>query len=402
MISWSCAERGEHPEVEEYIQRHPQHAGVIQNLFASLQFIRLSNTDAAKLALTTTAEIQSEGQLGDFRIVREIGRGGMGVVYEAVQISLGRRVALKVLPFAAALDAKHLQRFKNEAQAAAGLQHSNIVPVYHVGCDRGVHYYAMQHIDGQTLAEVIDDSQTHLAPIKKATAPESADDDKQLKEPGKEGRSAGGKSTIVAWTTERSAHPSTFFRSIARLGIQGAEVAEYADQLGIVHRDIKPANILIDGRGTLWITDFGLAQVQTNDRLTMTGDVVGTLRYMSPEQALAHRGCVDHRTDIYSWGVTLYELITLRPAFGAVKRHELLRQIEFEEPLFLRQLNRAVPAELETIVRKAMEKDPLDRYASAQDLADDLRRFLEEKPIRAKHPTVMQRMTKWCARTSPS
>jgi serine/threonine protein kinase len=146
--------------------------------------------------------------------------------------------------------------------------------------------------------------------------------------------------------------------------------------MGVLHRDIKPANLIVDAAGRLWVTDFGLAQVQSDPRLTMTGDLVGTLRYMSPEQALAKRVVVDHRTDVYSLGATLYEVLTLQPAYSGNDRQELLRQIAFEEPKPPRRLNRAIPAELETIVLKALEKNPAERYATAQELADDLQRYL--------------------------
>ena len=180
--------------------------------------------------------------------------------------------------------------------------------------------------------------------------------------------------------------------------MQAAEALEHAHSLGVIHRDIKPSNLLVDVRGNLWITDFGLAQMESGATLTMTGDILGTLRYMSPEQALAKRVLVDHRTDIYSLGVTLYELLTLQPAFPADDRHELLRQIAFEEPKPPRRVNKAIPAELETIVLKAMAKNPAERYATAQELADDLRRFLADEPIRARRPNVLQRMRKWSRR----
>src|SRR5262249_20346692 len=157
-----------------------------------------------------------------------------------------------------------------------------------------------------------------------------------------------------------------------------------------VHRDVKPANLLVDGQGHLWVTDFGLAQVQTDPRLTLTGDLVGTLRYMSPEQALARPAGVNHRTDLYSLGATLYELLTLDPASAGRARPHVLRQIALEEPRPPRRVNPAVPAELETIVLKAMAKNPAERYATARELADDLRRFLEDQPIRARRPSWLE------------
>jgi tetratricopeptide (TPR) repeat protein len=186
---------------------------------------------------------------------------------------------------------------------------------------------------------------------------------------------------------------------VAELGVQAAEALDHAHQLGIVHRDVKPGNLMLDRNGGLWVMDFGLAQFcQAEASLTVTGGLVGTLPYMSPEQALAQRAVVDHRTDVYSLGATLYELLTLRPAFGSGHRHELLRQIAFDEPTPLRRIDRAIPVELETIVLKAMAKGPAERYATAQELADDLRRFLEDRPIRARRPTLSQRLARWSRR----
>jgi len=404
--------RGERPDAEEYARRYPRLATVFRHILPALQVIHLS-ADHRRAA--EAAEIEPERPLGDFRIESEIGRGGMGVVYEAVQISLGRRVALKVLPFAAALDAKQLQRFKNEAQAAAHLHHQNIVPVYAVGCERGVHYYAMQFIDGQTVAALIlelrqlagkDDRGSRIEDREAMT---TAQRPVPAKQPDTREDHGPKAETSPRLSLSSIFDPrSCFFRTVARLGVQTAQALEHAHSLGVVHRDIKPANLLVKGEPGalgpgvhLWVTDFGLAHCQSQAGLTMTGDLLGTLRYMSPEQALAQPAGVDHRTDLYSLGATLYELLTLEPAFDGRDRQELLRQIAFEEPKAVRRVNEAVPAELETIVLKAMAKSPQERYATAQELADDLGRFLNDEPIRARRPTLVQRTRRWGRRHRP-
>jgi hypothetical protein len=312
------------------------------------------------------------GRLGDFQLLREVGRGGMGVVYEAEQISLRRRVALKVLPFAAAADPRQLQRFRTEALAAAHLQHEHIVPVYAVGTERGVHYYAMRFIDGQSLAAVIDARRG-------ADAPRHADHPV--------------RSNPTVGPARRH-----YFRWVADLCRQAALALEHAHQAGIVHRDVKPANLLLDSAGKLWVADFGLARVATDNGLTQTGEILGTLRYASPEQATGKPGLIDHRSDVYSLGVTLYELLTRQLMFAAVNRMALLRQIADLEPIPPRQMDRAIPAELETIVLKAVAKDPLDRYATAAAFADDLQRFLDDRPILARRPTLPERAMKWLRR----
>jgi serine/threonine protein kinase len=416
-------EAGEAVDPAAFAAAHPERADELRRMVPVIQVLAGLEHSGPQAAAPPAAL----GALGDFRIVREVGRGGMGVVYEAEQLSLGRRVALKVLPFAAALDTRQLQRFKNEAQAAAGLHHGHIVPVYGVGTERGVHYYAMQFIEGQTLAHLI----AGLRPQEKPLADQAAttgppavladrgDGERQHAPAAGAASTTGealppyvppyapaplaGAAPARAVSTVRAAAPGTaasvqtagFFRTAADLGRQAAEALEHAHQQGVTHRDVKPANLLVDGRGHLWVTDFGLAHCQGQAGLTMTGDLLGTLRYMSPEQALAQRVVIDHRTDVYSLGATLYELLTLEPAFGGADRQELLRQIAFEEPRPLRKVNKPIPAELETVVLKALEKNPNDRYGTAQELADDLRRFLEDRPIRARRPSLAQRLRKW-------
>jgi serine/threonine protein kinase/predicted Zn-dependent protease len=419
----AAVESGRSVDLERLAAEHPAIADQLRSCLGVLRLAERVEGDAGADRASDTGDGTAQpAQLGDFRLLRPIGRGGMGVVYEAEQLSLRRRVALKVLPFAGALDPHQLQRFETEAQAAAQLHHTNIVPVFSVGCERGVHYYAMQFIEGQTLAALIRDLRQSDQPDE-SMATERKDDlptvasrllsgelapaefmpSPHAGEGGPQGRMRGRPGAAASRPAgDASPSPSTraYFRTVAQFGIQAAEALDYAHRMGIVHRDIKPANLLVDVRGTLWITDFGLARMQADVGLTVTGDFLGTLRYMSPEQALARRGVVDHRSDIYSLGSTLYELLTLRPAFPGQDRQELLHQITLEEPRPPRRLNRDVPIDLETIVLKAMSKDPESRYATARDLVDDLRRYLELKPIRARRPTLQDQATKWARRHS--
>ncbi len=421
----AAVEAGQRPDRQGFLARHAAIAGPLAKALEGLEFIRQAashpdlNTGNAPPAASDA--VLDLSPLGDYRMVREIGRGGMGVVYEAVQLTLGRRVALKVLPFAAALDPRHLQRFHNEAHAAAHLHHTHIVPVFGVGCDRGIHYYAMQFIEGQSLAALIawlrreagkgagtedgppisaSGSTNRLAPspiVPPQAAGLAIDQPTGPLEPLPAGAPAAETPPPAVFVTAGSSSPA-FFRTVAQLGIQAAEALEHAHQSGVIHRDIKPGNLLVDGHGNLWVTDFGLAQFQGNARLTMTGDVLGTLRYMSPEQAQVQSGPIDHRTDIYALGATLYELLTLEPAFPGAEREEVMRRMAFEEPVRPRRRNPAIPVELETIVLKALAKEPSERYATAQELADDLRRFLEDKPIRARRPTLRQVVHQWARR----
>lgn len=369
---------------DRLLEAHPREAtrlaaalDALETLHAAAPAVRPSHDDAAD------APGMPHAAMTGFHIVRELGRGGMGVVYEAREKALDRRVALKILPFAAALDPRSLARFRQESLAAAQLDHPHIVRVYGVGCDRGVHYYAMQYIEGPSLAQVIAEMRSHQtgpAPARAEGPPETA---------------AG---CAVDFSTERITNRREYYRGMARLGVQVAQALDYAHAHGILHRDVKPGNLLLDERGSAWVTDFGLARIDNDVNLTLTGDVLGTLRYMSPEQSRARRGLVDQRTDIYSLGATLYEMLTLEPAYPAEDRGELLRQIAHEDPRPLRQIDRTIPRELETIVIKALEKDPADRYATAIDLALDLQRFLDDQPLAARRATPLERVVKWSRR----
>ncbi|MCE9555375.1 MAG: serine/threonine protein kinase [Planctomycetes bacterium] len=422
-------EAGHCPDRHQWLERSPDLASMLGPCLEGLDLVHQATSpksslgsDGARLG-GPSADASSASPLGDFQIVREIGRGGMGIVYEAVQLSLGRRVALKVLPFAATFDAKQLQRFRQEAQAAAQLHHASIVPVHGVGCERGVHFYAMQLIDGQSLDTVIRQlrQEAGLGPIDVDT------DESAVRPQAKPTNSSTTDSTTVwtspsdnpadrnpdaSWTPAESTRRQVSacfsthqtgklperFKAIARSMAQAAEALEYAHQQGVIHRDIKPANLLFDFRDNIWITDFGLAHFHNAPGLTRTGDIVGTIRYMSPEQASGQRVLMDHRTDIYSLGATFYELLTLQPVFSGTTRQALLADVLSHDPKPPRSLDHRIPAELETILLKAISKNSLDRYASAQELADDLHRFLRDEPIRAKRPTLVDHARKWSRR----
>jgi serine/threonine protein kinase len=377
-------------DAQTWQERFPEHASEIERLVPTLEALVEFSSAVGAPADVDHEESFSEKTLGDYRIVRELGRGGMGIVYEAEQLSLSRRVALKILPTAAVLDPRTLQRFKNEAQAAAALDHPHIVDVYGIGCERCVHYYAMRLIDGCSLAEVIVELRGQES---EGRGQESVDRSQATNlKPSFDTRSLALLSTV------RTANKSAFFRMVAELGIHVAEGLSHAHEQGVIHRDIKPSNLMLDGQGKVWITDFGLAQIETSPGLTQTGDLLGTLRYMSPEQTLGKRTTIDHRSDIYSLGATLYELLTLEPVFGESERAALLQKIALCEPAPPRTLKPEIPADLETIVLKMLEKGASSRYASARDLAADLRRFVENKPIAARRPSWGQRLSKWSSR----
>ena len=492
--------RGERPSLKEYTDDYPDLADEIRELFPAMvkveQAERALKGEEPLDSGDGRAAHQPPREIGDYRILREIGRGGMGVVYEAEQISLGRRVALKVLPRQSSSDRMIRERFRREARSAAKLHHTNIVPVYEVGQDGDVRFYAMQFIQGQGLDAVITElrrlrdrsgtgrkgtrasegKSSGLRRERSARAEEAAapGDEPQVSavlrsildgrfdpgggrparmeasdsmlaravagnlttQPGSgvEGFTAmrdpavaqtesaessvgpaAGRAREGAGPADRSVGPTAstsailpggtqlssvesggnaFFRSLAHIGRQVAAGLAYAHARGIVHRDIKPSNLLLDTEGVVWITDFGLAKGD-DEGLTLSGDILGTIRYMAPER---FRGEGDARADVYAMGLTLYELLTLRSGFGSGDRLALIEQIKTEEPERPRAIDSRIPRDLETIVLKAIEKDPKARYRSAEAMAEDLRRFVADEPIRARQVSAPERYWRWARR----
>ena len=409
---FSAVARGESPAIDDFVRRYPSIGELIEQTFSALALIKqLGPTPSPN---TSVGSHRTPERLGDFLILREIGRGGMGIVFEAEQQSMGRRVALKVLPFAAMLDSTRLARFKNEIRAAGTLDHENVVSIYSVGEDRGVHFYAMQLVRGQSLARVIEQLRSDKSrlgadsigqAVTRSTETEALRttiiDEKIRQSVAPEAERERQVSTASLRASRSSGrHEREFFRSVAKLGKQAALGLEHAHQRGVVHRDVKPANLLVDSHGHLTVTDFGLARVEAGADLTMTGDVLGTLRYMAPEQARGNHSEANHRADLYSLGVTLFELIAQVPAFASEDRRELLDQITRGEPTRLNKLVPSIPKDLDTILLKAIDREPSNRYQSARALADEFQRFLEDQPVRAKPPTVIDQTIKWSRRHS--
>ena len=321
--------RGETPNLDDYAVLHPELLPRLKQLAAVLDLLPQKNEGVPELT--------------GFRIVKELGRGGMGVVYEAVEDALGRRVALKALPLQAAARPQWLDRFRREAKAAARLHHTNIIPVFGIGEQNGVHYYVMQAVDGVSMEK----------------------------------------------------RPVADVKQTATWGLKIAEALAHAHSLGVLHRDIKPSNILIDEAGEPYLTDFGLAKLLDDADLTESGDFIGTLRYSAPEQL---QGQCDVRSDVYSLGATLYELLSGQPPFNAGDRAALVRSIVENEPRALRSVKPEVPRDLATIVHKAMAKEPARRYPTASALVDDLRHYLAGEPVLARPIGTVGRIVRWARR----
>ncbi len=401
--------KGERPTLEEYCDRHPELVDDLRELLPALAQVEQAKDELAQEVEALAPTAAALQHLGDFRILREVGRGGVGVVYEAEQVSLGRRVALKVLTDRMMRDARQKQRFEREARAAARLHHTNIVPIFGAGEAEGVPYYVMQFIQGMGLDAVVEEmARTYRGAGVSAV---SCTDQTPMPQQASLSLERVARSLLddafprpdahaetAASQGQASLQPAFPRQSVARIGIQVADALEYAHKQGVVHRDIKPSNLLLDLNGTVWVTDFGLAKAEGGENLTHTGDILGTLRYVPPE---AFDGKADSRGDVYSLGLTLYELVALRPAFDQRDRNRLVKQVTTAEVQPLGTLRRGVPRDLETIIHKAIDRDPARRYQSAAELRDDLQRFVDDEPIRARRQTLLERYVRW-ARHNPA
>lgn len=393
--------RGEAPPPAGFAAEHPEHAARLRALIpAALAMEECgSAADPAPEPLPGMPR-----RLGDYTLIRPLGSGGMGVVYEAFQESLGRHVALKTIPPGRHDDPTSLERFRREAQAAARLHHPHIVPVFGIGEHGGLHFYAMQFISGRGLDLVLRDVERLRRGRGEGERTGEESPSTEMARGLRSGHFLPGSSPEQAPTAPANGRPpgrkprdrDRYVDSVAWLGVQAAEALDYAHREGILHRDIKPSNLLLDDRGHLWITDFGLAKTRDDDEeLTKSGDIVGTLRYMAPER---FRGWSEPRSDVFALGATLYELLAGRPAFHEPDRARLIDRLIHGNPAPLRQLDRRLPRDLETIILKALANAPGERHATAGLLAEDLRRFLDGRPILARRTGAIERAWRRCRR----
>ena len=485
---------GQSPSIEHYAQAYPEHAAMIRSVFPSLMIVEKVSAKVTNESISPTLCATGSDPtqfvpkaFDDFEILQCIGQGGMGVVYEAIQGSLQRRVALKVIHAQASASPRSRERFRREAESAAGLHHTNIVPVYGSGEDHGLQYYAMQLIHGSTLADVIVSlrarlgesvTQEPLGPAltlhavdqlltQRAVSPNARQPQSSQKgahkssnsyttpstpsqNHGARGSSAPNEPTLPVQTLDLTlaaiqepmqgsplatdqlstsipastlpasiptasiptasilpgtskvsqddrsvrAIPMHYYRNIARLTSKVADALDYAHQSGVLHRDIKPSNLLLDQTGTIWVADFGLAFREDLEGQTQTGELLGTLRYMAPEQFVAK---ADSRSDIYSLGLTLFELLTLRPALEAPKRR-VLDPTKYSQLEFTVSERQVIPRDLQTIVLKASALEPENRYERAKDFQEDLERFLDDLPILARRESPIESAMRWIRR----
>ncbi len=410
---------GKRPDASDLKDRYPELSGDVDGLVDTVSFLEEASfrrRGRRSRGFVIDARGRRQKTLGGFRLIREISRGGMGIVYEAQQQSLNRRVAVKVLPPSPLLTDVERTRFEREGTAVARLHHSNIVPIFGTGVEHGVQYCVMQYIDGSSLNTLVATVRRKLGlPLQSAGGEAAAADryidsgsrvvghllgtskqrffDRSLGAPSEQANdNALGESIHREQLNEI---PADYWRNVARVIRDVADALRHAHGQGVLHRDIKPGNLILDCQGHVWVADFGLAKLHDNESLTAGGNVVGTLRYSSPEQL---HGDADERSDLYSLGITLYELCTLERAFRATDQRELVHQIVNETPTPPRQIQSRLPRDLETIILKAIAAEPEQRYQTATEFAQDLDNFLEDRLLVARRQPVWKRIARWCRR----
>jgi serine/threonine protein kinase len=353
------------PNIEDYVRRYPRLEDQIRDLFPMVAALEQWKSDReSELLRNQLPDNFKIEQLGDCRIVREIARGGMGVVFEALQGSFDRRVAVKLLPWRISMVPQRWESFQREAQTFAKLKHANIVPIFSFGRHDDFAYYVMQYINGVSLSRVISELRDHPAVSFSVLSQEAGGDARSVDTSGS-GANRGLKRD--SW------------KQFARIAAQVAQALRHAHRQGILHNDVKPANLLVDASARVWVTDFGLAEEldSANDDERITG----TLRYMPPER---FEGKSDETSDIYSLGITLFELVTREPAFDAGDRSGLLTEITTGNLRPPRVVNPDIPTALEAIILKAAARQADERYLTAGDFASDLLRFINGEKVRAK------------------
>jgi serine/threonine protein kinase len=390
--------RGLNPSVDDYARRFSFMESEIREYFPVVAAMERwkGDTEAAWNRLPERFPLQ---QLGDCRIVREIGRGGMGVVFEAIQEKVQRRVAVKVLAWRYPDSSRWRQRFECEAQTVAKLKHRNIVSIFSFGEQDGYWYFVMPFVDGVGLDWIISRlcQDRGVVYAEEITRRQVQDDQPSTGEATAASVSAADGSPWQ-WTPELAApRPNEMrsenrvirrdsWRTIARIGLQVAQSLHYAHGQSTLHNDIKPANLLLDASGHVWVTDFGLAEPLRDEAGEHDERLTGTLRFMAPERFQGQR---DARSDVYSLGITLYELVTRTPAFSANEQWELVGEIVRASPSRPRRINPEIPVDLETVILNAIAGDPEKRYTTARRMADDLLRFLNHRRVKSTRRTTL-------------
>ena len=363
------ARQGKTPSIESYIERYPDMATEIRELFPMVAALEQWKSDRENEVLRNQLPDQFKlKQLGDCRLVREIGRGGMGVVFEALEGSIERRVAVKLLPWRISMVPHRQERFEREAQTIAKLRHSNIVPIFRFGRHEDYAYYVMQYVESVNLGHLI-----------------GALSERQQVSPAQEIRDEVGESSSgESWTPEaadRKKLKQDSWKAFARIGLQVAQALRHAHRMGVLHNDVKPGNLLIDASGKVFVTDFGLAEPLIPDSSEVDESVNGTLRYMAPER---FEGVFDETSDVYSLGITLFELVAQQSAFETDSQVGLITAIAAGEVRSVFETRNDLPPDLAAVIAKAISREPNDRYQSAGEFASDLLRFINGERVSAK------------------